>query len=59
MNENKLWEKFCEKGRVADYLEYKNCVNAVISPNAENKTELKPIDENNGTGSCHKGTEYR
>ena len=33
MDENELWQRFCEGGKVADYLEYRNCVNVV------NKTE--------------------
>lgn len=53
MDEKELWQRFCEGGKVADYLEYRKCVNAV------NKTELEPLDKNNSTGSGYKGTEYR
>ncbi len=53
MDEKTLWQKFCENGKVVDYLTYRSCVNSV------NQTELKPIDENNCTGSCDKRTEYR
>ena len=53
MDENKLWEKFCENGKVIDYLQYRECVNSI------EKTELEPIDKNNGTGTRHKRTEYR
>ena len=53
MDENELWQRFCEGGKIADYLEYRSCVNAV------NKTELEPRDKNNSTGSCNKRTEYR
>jgi hypothetical protein len=53
MDENKLWEKFRENGRVADYLEYRNCVNSL------DKTELETLDKDNGSGARHKGTEYR
>lgn len=51
MDENELWQRFCEGGKVADYLEYRNCVNAV------NKTELVESDKDNRTGSRDKGTE--
>lgn len=53
MDENKLWERFCENGKVSDYLEYRNCVNSTA------KTELESFGKNNGTGSCDKGTEHR
>ncbi len=53
MDENKLWEKFCENGSVADYLTYRNCVNSM------EKTGLETLGKDNGTGTCHKGTEYR
>ena len=53
MDENELWQRFCEGGKVADYLEYRNCVNVV------NKTEQELRDKDNRTGSCNKGTEYR
>ncbi len=59
MNENKLWEKFCENGRVSDYLEYRSCINSIEAHNDANKTELKSVDENNRTGSRNKRTEYR
>ncbi len=58
MNEEKLWQKFCENGTVADYLNYRNCVNSVAD-NMQQKTELKPLDKNNGTGARNKRTEYR
>lgn len=53
MDENKLWEKFCENGRVSDYLLYRGCVNSI------EKTELEKLDKDNGTGACNKGAEYR
>ncbi len=53
MNEQELWQKFLEGGKVADYLEYKNSVNM------QNKTELENSGENNRTGISYKGTEYR
>jgi len=53
MNENELWQRFCENGRVSDYLEYKNTVNA-----AKN-SELENLGENNSTGTGDKRTEYR
>ncbi len=53
MDEKELWARFCEGGKVADYLEYRNCVNAT------NKTELELSDKDNRTGTRDKGTEYR
>ena len=53
MDENKLWEKFCENGSIADYLIYRNCVNSI------EKTELEALDKNNSTGACNKGAEHR
>ncbi len=53
MDENKLWEKFCENGKVSDYLEYRNCVNSI------EKTELEIVDKNNGIGARNQRTEYR
>ena len=53
MNENELWQRFCENGRVSDYLEYKNTVNA-----AKN-SELESLGENNSTGIGDKRTECR
>ncbi len=52
MDEKELWERFCQGGKVEDYLEYRNCVNAT------NKTELEPSDKDNRTGARDKGTEY-
>ncbi len=52
MDEKELWARFCEGGKVADYLEYRNCVNA------NSKTELEPSDKDNCTGARDKGTEY-
>ncbi len=53
MDENKLWEKFCENGRVSDYLLYRGCVNST------EKTELETLGKDNSTGACNKGAEYR
>lgn len=53
MNEQEFWQKFLEGGKVADYLEYKNSVNA------QNKTELENIAENNCTGIGDTRTEHR
>lgn len=52
MDEKELWEKFRQGGKIADYIEYRNCVNM-------KNTELEQSAENNCTGSCDKGTEYR
>jgi hypothetical protein len=53
VDEKMLWERFCQNGKIDDYLEYRNCVNSL------DKTEMKPCDKDNGTGSGHKRTEYR
>jgi hypothetical protein len=53
MNENKLWEKFWQNGRVSDYLEYREFVNSTA------KTELDTVDKNNCTGACDTGAEHR
>ncbi len=53
MDEKELWARFCEGGKVADYLEYRNCVNVT------NKTELEASDKDNCTGACDKGAEHR
>lgn len=53
MNENELWQRFCENGRVSDYLEYKNRVKA------SKNSELENLGENNSTGTGDKRTEYR
>lgn len=53
MDEKMLWEKFCQNGKIDDYLEYRNCVNS------SDKTEMKPSDKDNGTGARHTGAEYR
>ncbi len=53
MDEKELWQKFYEGGKVADYLEYRNCVNT------ENNAELTESAQNDGTGTCNSGTEYR
>ena len=52
MDENILWQKFCQGGKVADYLEYRNFVNL-------KSAEMKNSVEDDRTGSCDKGTEYR
>ncbi len=52
MNEKELWDKFYKGGKIADYIEYRNCVNM-------KKSELGKSGENNCTGSCNQGTEYR
>jgi hypothetical protein len=53
VDEKELWERFCQNGRINDYLEYRNCVNSL------EKTEMKPFGKANCTGSGHKGAEYR
>lgn len=53
MDEKELWQKFCEGGKVLDYLEYRNCVNTA------NKTELENDGKDNGAGACDTRTEYR
>jgi len=52
MNEKELWEKFQNGGKIADYIEYRNCINM-------KNTELKESAEDNCAGTCYKGTEYR
>ena len=52
MNENELWEKFYKGGKIADYIEYRNCVNM-------KNGEIENRGENNCTGTCNQGTEYR
>ncbi len=52
MNEKDLWEKFYQGGKIADYLEYRNCVNM-------KNTELEESAEDNRTRTCDKRTEYR
>ncbi|MGN0526096.1 MAG: hypothetical protein ACI4IF_01550 [Acutalibacteraceae bacterium] len=58
MNENELWQKFCNGGKVADYLNYRNCVNSKAAQN-NITTEFDKSAENYGTGTCNKRTEYR
>lgn len=53
MDEKELWARFCEGGKVADYLEYRNCVNVI------NKTELEASDKDNCGGARDKGAEHR
>ena len=52
MNEKELWEKFYKGGKIADYIEYRNCVNM------KNEGSGKS-GENNCTGTCNQRTEYR
>ena len=52
MNEKELWEKFANGGKIADYIEYRNCVN-MKNERSENS------GENNSTRTCNQGTEYR
>lgn len=52
MTEKELWERFYQGGKIADYIEYRNFVNM-------KNTELEKSAENNCTGACDKGTEYR
>lgn len=52
MNEKELWEKFVNGGKIADYIEYRNCVNMKIEGSGKS-------GENNSTRSCNQGTEYR
>ncbi len=52
MNENELWEKFYKGGKIADYIEYRNCVNAKIE-------EKDNSGKNNSPRTCNQGTEYR
>lgn len=51
MNEKELWEKFVKGGKIADYIEYRNCINMKIE-GTENS------GENNGTRTCNQGTQY-
>ena len=53
MDEKELWAKFCQGGKIHDYLEYRNCVNNAL------KTELDNSDKNKCTGACNTGAEYR
>lgn len=52
MNEKELWERFAKGGKIADYIEYRNCVNMKIE-------RLENSGENNSTRTCNQGTEYR
>ncbi len=52
MNEKELWEKFYNGGKIADYLEYRICVNM-------KDEESENSGKNNRTGSCNQRTEYR
>ena len=52
MTEKELWEKFYKGGKIADYIEYRNCVNM-------KNGETEKSGENNSTGACDQGTEYR
>ncbi len=52
MDEKELWEKFQKGGKIADYMEYRNCVNM-------KKSELEKSGEDFGTRAGNKGTEYR
>ena len=52
MNENELWEKFYKGGKIADYIEYRNCVNM-------KNGETEKSGENNCAGPGNQGTEYR
>ena len=52
LDEKELWEKFANGGKIADYIEYRNCVNM------KNERSEKS-GENNSTGTCNPGTEYR
>ncbi len=53
LDENKMWERFCENGKIADYLLYRDCVNSL------GKTEMEPCDKDNCTGTGYKGAECR
>lgn len=53
MDEKELWAKFCQGGKIQDYLEYRNCVNSAP------KTELDRCDKDKCTGVGNKGAEYR
>lgn len=52
MKENELWEKFAKGGKIADYIEYRNCVNI-------KNTELEKVGEDNSTRTRNQGTDYR
>ena len=52
MNEKELWEKFYSGGKIADYMAYRHCVNM-------KKEEKENSGQNNCTGTCGQGTEYR
>ena len=51
-----LWDKFTKEGKVEDYLEYRKHINGA---EAEVKTELTGIDQNQCFGVSDKGTEHR
>ena len=53
MDEKELWAKFCQGGKVQDYLEYRNCLNSAP------KTELDNSDKDKRTGVGYTGAEYR
>lgn len=52
MDEKELWERFYKGGKIADYIEYRNCVNM-------KNGETEKSGENNSTRTCNQGTEYR
>ncbi len=52
MDKNELWQKFCQDGRVEDYIAYKNAENVLM------QTELEKDGKNNGAGAGNKGAEY-
>ncbi len=56
MNEKTAWQRFETNGSVADYLEYKNCVNSKAQ---ESETELKTGAQNNCTGTRNTGADRR
>lgn len=56
MEGNALWAKFAKGGKINDYLEYRNYINGA---EAEVKTELTEIDQNQCIGISDKGTECR
>ncbi len=61
LTDKTAWERFIEKGKISDYLEYRNAVSmnvADILPGQE-KTEMKSVVENNGTGARNTGTDRR
>ena len=53
MNQQELWQKFLEGGKIADYLEYKNALNS------QGETELEKSGEDNCRGVSYKRTDYR